>query len=55
MRKDCKRNDGEPLHEWIVRISNIFHLGDEITEVITSISKEAYIDGSKDAIKATKQ
>lgn len=55
MRKDCKRKKDEPLHEWIERICNIFHIGDEIKEVITSISKESYIDGSNDATKAIQQ
>lgn len=52
MKKELKIKKDEPLHQWLDRIAEYWHFGAELREMLGEISKESYIQGSNDAIKA---
>ena len=54
MKKQLQIKKNEPLHEWLDRIAEYWHFGEELRELIGEISKESYIQGSNETAKAVK-
>lgn len=51
MKKQLQIKKGEPLYEWVNRISEHYNLSKEMKDVLSVVSKESYIQGSVDAQK----
>lgn len=55
MKKKLIIQKGEPLHKWLDRIAEYWNFGKELRDMLETVSKESYIQGSNAAIKALKE